>query len=205
MASWTMDTNTTALASNTLGDLARASGRYEETAQLYQGSLALVGEEGPQGWRALYLHNLGHATSHLTDEQQARALFAEALARYQDVGDRRGVLECVAGLAGLVADRDPERTARLVGGATAIADAMGTRLSQLNRTGYVNSLATAHRRLGDAAFEAAWEQGRSLTLELAIAEAMEECRGCRSQLPPAKAGSLQLAPTLPPPRPRLAD
>lgn len=175
------DSEHLSLASNTLGDLARASGQYEEAAQRYQESLALIGEEGPQGWRALYLHNLGHATSHLGDKQQARALFAEALVRYQDVGDRRGVLECVASLAGLLADTDPERTARLVGAATALADAMGTRPSQLNRTDYDNTLATAHHRLGDEAFEVAWRHGRSLTLELAVADALEDYRGCRSE------------------------
>lgn len=164
-----------ALTSNTLGDLARASGQYEEATRLYQESLDLIGQEGPQGWRALYLHNLGHAKGHLGDERQARALFAEALSRYRDIGDRRGVLECVAGLASLIADRDPERTARLLGAATAVADAMGTRLSQLNRTDYDNSLATARRRLGDEAFEAAWRQGRSLSQELAITYALEEC------------------------------
>jgi hypothetical protein len=37
-----------------------------------------------------------------------------------------------------------------------------------------HNLATTRSRLGDEAFAAAWAQGRSLTLEQAVAEALEE-------------------------------
>jgi tetratricopeptide (TPR) repeat protein len=160
------------LASNSLGDLARSRGEFAEAAAYYQESLKLAEDSATRLMKAVYRHNLGHAMHGLGDRAAARDLFAEALALFQELGDRRGMAECVAGLAGLIAESEPERTARLFGAASAIVDAMGSRLNKANWGDYDYTLAIARARLGNDVFDAAWRQGRSLTLEQAIAEAM---------------------------------
>jgi predicted ATPase/DNA-binding XRE family transcriptional regulator len=162
------------LASNSLGDLARSRGRFAEAAAYYRESLGLAEGAATRQMRAVYRHNLGHATHRLGDRDQARTLFAEALSRFRELGDRRGMAECVAGLAGLVAESEPERTARVFAATSTIAADMGSRLNPSNQADYDYALAIARARLGDRAFDAAWAEGRSMTLEQAIAEAVRE-------------------------------
>ena len=72
----------------------------------------------------------------------------------------------------LVAATQPRRATRLLGAAAAAVEATGPRVHPANQADHERSLATARRLLGDAAFDAAWAQGRSLTLEQAVAEAL---------------------------------
>jgi len=157
------------LASNSLGDLARSRGRFTEAAAYYRESLALSEESATRQMQAVYRHNLGHAAHRLGDRDGARTLFAEALTLFRELGDQRGMAECVAGLAGLLADLEPERTVRLYAATSAIASAMGSRLNPSNQGDYDYALAIARARLGNQAFDAAWAEGRSMTLEQAIA------------------------------------
>ena len=162
------------LAANCLGDLARSRGDYAEAAAYYRECLDLIGEAGPPRWRADYLCNLAHAAHHVGDGRAARALFAEALALCRELNDRAGAAECVAGLACLVAETQPQRSARLVSAAEAAVEAMESHLSPSSQADREQALATARSRLGDDAFGAAWRQGRSLVLEQAVAEALAE-------------------------------
>jgi predicted ATPase/DNA-binding XRE family transcriptional regulator len=157
-----------------LGDLARSRGRYAEAAAHYRESLELIGEAGSPGWRGDCLHSLGHVTHRQGHGRQARAHFAEALLLCRELGDRRGVAESLAGLACLVAETRPLRTARLFGSIAVAVEAMGSRLNRSHQADHEHSLATARNRVGDAAFDAAWERGRSLTLEQAVSEALED-------------------------------
>jgi hypothetical protein len=49
---------------------------------------------------------------------------------------------------------------------------MGTPLPPSQRAGCEDALGAARGRLGDAAFAAAWADGRTLTIEQAVAEAI---------------------------------
>ncbi len=160
------------LAWSGLGDLARSRGRYAEAAAHYRESLDLIGDAGLPGWRAEYLVNLGHVTHCQGDDRGATELFTEALVLFQRLGDLRGMAECVAGLAVLIGETQPERAARLIGSATAAVEGIGTRLSPSNQDDHENSLARARDCLGDEVFEAAWAQGRTVTLEQSIACAL---------------------------------
>jgi non-specific serine/threonine protein kinase len=131
-----------------------------------------VGTTGSPAWRATALHNLGYVTYRQGDERQAAALLAEALVLCMELGDRRGMAECVASLGCVAARTRPERAARLLGAAMGTLDAAGPHLSRINRADYDHALAIARHRLGDGAFETAWRQGRVLTLEQAAMQAL---------------------------------
>jgi hypothetical protein len=51
---------------------------------------------------------------------------------------------------------------------------MGSDLMRANQDDYEQAVAAARSRLGDDAFASAWRHGRSLTLEQAVAEALED-------------------------------
>jgi len=169
------------LVANSLGDLARSRGRFAEAATHYRESLELLGPAGLAGWRAATLHNLGHATHRLGDARAARDLFAEALVLCRELGDRRGVAECVAGLACALAATQPERTGRLLGAAMASIDAAGPHLSRSSAGDYAHAQGIARRQLGDAAYDEAWRQGWALSLEQAAALALEDTDAVRDE------------------------
>jgi hypothetical protein len=66
------------------------------------------------------------------------------------------------------------RAVRLWGAAAALRDAIGTPHPPASRDRYLQAVATVRAALGETAFAAAWEHGRSLSLSQAVAEALDE-------------------------------
>jgi non-specific serine/threonine protein kinase len=82
---------------------------------------------------------------------------------------------CLLGLAALAAQEGgPERAARLWGAAAALREAHGLHLPALLRARSEGYAAAARAQVGEAAFAAAWAAGRAMTLEQAVADALEE-------------------------------
>ena len=102
------------------------------------------------------------------DEAEARSLFLDALGRYRDLGDIRGMAECVAGLAGVIAVADPTRGVELFGAALAAIEGVGSHPNPSNEADYDHLLAWARERLGDEPVADALARGRTFTLEHAI-------------------------------------
>jgi hypothetical protein len=120
------------------------------------------------------LHNLGYVSLHQQDAVRAAELFAESLSLFRDAGDRRGLAECLAGLAGVAAVAvQPVRAAQLFGASEALLEAIGARLSASNLDDYERNLTHARKSLDAPAFAAAWSAGRAMSLEQAIASALE--------------------------------
>jgi tetratricopeptide (TPR) repeat protein len=164
---------------NTLGEAARFAGDYAEAARHYQQSLTLFRELGTAGDIARALHNLGYVARAQGDGAGAEALFAESLRLFQQRGSRRGVAECLAGLAGLFDQhgqqvREARRAARLLGAVAAQFDAIGAAMWPADRREHARTEETLRAALGQAAFVAAFAEGRALTIEQAIAEALAQ-------------------------------
>jgi hypothetical protein len=89
--------------------------------------------------------------------------------------ERLVIASTLSALAGLEEGAPtPERAARLMGAAQALIDASGQMLPYDERIEYEQSLASARARLADeVAWQAAWQEGRAMTLEQAIAYALE--------------------------------
>jgi hypothetical protein len=97
----------------------------------------------------------------------------EALNVYRDRGERRGMAECVAGIAVLEAAADPGRAARLLTAALTAAESMGSRLSSSNQREYDEALASIRTRLDQASLEEARQAGQAMTLDDAVALATQ--------------------------------
>ncbi len=65
-----------------------------------------------------------------------------------------------------------EQAARLFGAAAALRDAIGAPLPPSDQTDVDRGVAAARGAMGDEAFQAAWEQGRSMSLDQAVEEAL---------------------------------
>jgi hypothetical protein len=68
----------------------------------------------------------------------------------------------------------PERPVRLHAAAQALRDAIGKPVAPSRRAEHQRELAAARAALGKQAFAAAWAEGRAMTLEQAVAYALDE-------------------------------
>jgi tetratricopeptide (TPR) repeat protein len=174
---------------NSLGDLARLEGEYTRAAQLYGESLALFRETNAKGDILATLHNLGHVALAQGDHKRARTLFEESLALHRDVGNKLGIAEGLAGLAGVDAlesqvpaapveegaheqSSKALRAARLFGAADVLRGAKGAPVWPAERADYDRNIAIARAQLDEQTWQKAWQEGRTMTMEEAIKHAL---------------------------------
>lgn len=143
----------TSLVLNSMGDMARAQGDMATARNRFEQSLAVALEFDSKSQQAIVRHNLGHTLHQLGSVPEARESFRQALTLFREMGDTRGVAECVAGLACLLASVHPERAARWFATARATAVAIGTELSPSNTPQYDAALATIRVALSESALE----------------------------------------------------
>jgi predicted ATPase/DNA-binding CsgD family transcriptional regulator len=164
-----------AAATNLLGSVAFALGDWETAMARY--------EEAMAGWQAL--DDPGHVLSALSSialTALASRRYDSARVAYRDtfdlataVGDRWGVVRAMAGFGALAAVRgDGERGARLLAAADAWSGASGALLRPAVQTLFDRITADVHAALGESAFALAWETGRLLSLDDALAETRAE-------------------------------
>jgi predicted ATPase/DNA-binding CsgD family transcriptional regulator len=157
---------------NGLGDVARARGQYERAAELYQESVALHDGLGTEPAPTLR-HNLAYTAMHRGDLVLAAALFSESLHLYRAYDERRGVAECVIGLAGVAAHiGDRARAAQLLGAAEAMFESLGAELSPSNRADFSRIVAVVRDGWTSSQFSARWTAGHLLGAEKAVEEAL---------------------------------
>ena len=97
----------------------------------------------------------------------------EGLRLSHEAGFRKTVFECLRGLGGVCSGfKLDDRAVRLFGAAEALREAIGLLSAPQERADYDARLAATRSRLGVVAFEAAWAEGRAMTLEQAIEYAL---------------------------------
>ena len=164
-----------AMSLNNLGLVAYSQGDYAAARALGEESLAIKRELGDKLGIAGSLHSLGNVALSRGDYAAARALQEESLTIKRELGNKQGVaysLEAFASLA--VAVGQPERAAWLWGGAEALREAIHFPLRPTDREEYDRNVTAARTALGEEAFATAWEEGRAMSMEQAIAYALEE-------------------------------
>jgi len=143
------------------GDYARAR---ESAQEIYE----LARDENREEDLIWALGTLGEIERRAGNLERARELFAEALSLSVESGDRPRIAEALGGVAALACDMgDPLRAARLWGAAEAINEEMGMAIWDLPE--HERCLAAARQKLGAESFRAAWEEGRSMRAEKAVA------------------------------------
>ncbi len=135
--------------------------------------LALFRELDHWGGVAQTLLDLGHAARTQGDNDRAIAIYQESLPWCQKDGSLRDIAYCLTGLAWVAGlQKQPEQAARLFGAAAEIRERVGLRIPPLLLASYQDDVAAIRTHLDDDTFAAAWAAGRTLTMEGAIAEAL---------------------------------
>jgi DNA-binding SARP family transcriptional activator len=124
---------------------------------------------------SLPLRHLGYVVLGQGDDARAALIIRESLALCRDLGEKWFTSMCLEDLAGIACRQgDCERAVRLLGAAEALREAIGAALRPLYRDGYERTVAMARAGLDAPAFAAAWAAGRAMTLDQAVAYALEE-------------------------------
>ena len=155
-----------------LGEVARSKGDYERAEFLTQRAMKLYDEIGEARGRSHLLHNLAYIRLHQDRAAEARDLFRESLFHARDLKSPRDVIMAIAGLAAASKGAPPGRVARLIGAVEGLLDDAGVRLEPAEHTEFEETTAFARAQLGDRAFAAARDGGRTMTSDDAAAEAL---------------------------------
>ncbi len=126
---------------------------------------------------------LGFTCYEQGDLTRADALLREGLAGHQAVGDRAFIVYSLMDLAAVrAAQGQAAQAARLLGAMAALRDALAAPLSPISERTHARIEAATRDRLGEAEFTAAWNEGRALPFDAAVALALAEA-------PPAPVGT----------------
>ena len=158
-----------------LGLVTYQQGDYAQAEVVFKESLALYREIGNKQGIAYPLMHLGEMALNQGDYAQARALLKESLEIGREIGDKKGIAYSLNYLATLAAEQGhSERAAGLWASADALREAIGSPLSPNEKEEGDRKVAAARTSLGEQAFSTAWKKGRAMTIEQAIAYALEE-------------------------------
>jgi tetratricopeptide (TPR) repeat protein len=158
-----------------LGDALQGQGELLGAEGSYAESLALFRELGHSWGTARVLIRLGEMARRQGSTERARASFTESLTLSAQLADKAWVAANLEGLARLAHGQGGwERVARLFGAAAALRERIGAPLSSEEAASDGEMIATAHTRLGELLFIAAWQAGQRLSLEQAVQEALEQ-------------------------------
>jgi non-specific serine/threonine protein kinase len=157
-----------------LGVAARHAGDASTARELLDESLAIFRELGDREGMAKAMSNLGQVAAAQGDYPAARSLQQEGLAIYRELSDRSGIAGLIEGLAGTAfALGEPVRAACLWGAMERLREDIAAPMAPSERPHYDRIVADARAAIDDAAaFDLAWQRGRAMTLDQAIAYAL---------------------------------
>jgi predicted ATPase/DNA-binding SARP family transcriptional activator len=169
----------TAHVLNALGAFARFQDDYQRAGKFYEENVRMLRELHSRVALAAPTFNLAWASLHGGDYREAKALFEESLELWREDGHKQGMTDCLAGFGGVLAKiAKPAQAAQLFGAVEALYEGIG-RLDPSDQEEFDHYVAAVRAQLAEAAFTKAWSKGREMTLEQAIAFALEESKQWR--------------------------
>jgi tetratricopeptide (TPR) repeat protein len=178
------------------GLVARSQQRYDQAQALFTESVVYARQAGNNYHLARGLCHLGRTAFLQGDYAQAETLLRGSLTVSIQLGMETGLhagdpLEGLAALAGV--QGKPERAARLFGaGAQRRVESGNLRYAPHQRD-YERDVAMVRDQLDPATFAAAWAGGQAMTVEQAIAYALETPDAPEAQLSPPNAHAQPVA------------
>jgi predicted ATPase/DNA-binding CsgD family transcriptional regulator len=164
-----------AQALNILGEIARFNGADGHARRAYEECLAVSQQTGERRRIVFMFENLAFLAMHEDNVERAKSLGCQGLALARDMGARLEMakaLSLVAGALGRLGQ--PRQAIRLLGASERALEHMGA-FNQLNDKSELDVMSSAVRaQVEAAAFEEALAEGRALTLEQAVIQALDE-------------------------------
>jgi predicted ATPase len=161
-----------------LGRVAHRQGNDEQATALYHEGLALLHDLKYRYGIAQVLTDLGDVACALDKREEAMTRYQESLAGWQEIGAAYyayNVYKTLQGMAGAAGMQGQAKwAARLFGAVEHLREVSGTPIALIDRAGYEHLVDATRVQLDEATFAAAWAEGRAMSLDQAIAEALGE-------------------------------
>jgi tetratricopeptide (TPR) repeat protein len=156
-----------------LGDIAANRGDLAEAKTMGEEALAIWRDRGDAWGVSWGLIQLGTVARAEGDEARAIALYRQSLDSNAQLGDKDIIARATSRLADVACNRGRfALAARLYGVVTELREAIGAPLAPADRARYQLAVAAARAGLDEATFSAAWEAGRAVPTEQALAVAL---------------------------------
>jgi tetratricopeptide (TPR) repeat protein len=166
--------------SNALGDVACRQGDFETATVLHQEGLAISQGRDNKPGIAWAQFRLGIVAQKQGDYPKARALHAQSLALWQELGHHHDIPRGLEQLAAVAeAEGQSLKAARILGAISALREAGDFAAPPAERAEHDQRAAALRAALGEAAFAAAWAEGRAMSLQQAIEYALAQEGGDR--------------------------
>jgi len=166
-----------ALSLVNLGELAWRSGDLDMAERHYRESLSICEEAGATDKQVLggILNNLGEVERCRGNFEKAAGLYRQGLILWHEIGDRMRVTLPISGLGGVAAGQGhPRRAARLLCASEAIRSSLDFQLDEVNQAEHDRMVVAAQGQLTRSDWAAACAEGRSMSLEEAVAYALDD-------------------------------
>jgi tetratricopeptide (TPR) repeat protein len=159
-----------AMTRNILAFQTLEAGDYDEAQKLYQECYTLNEQEGLRGFQNVARSGLAEIARLKGDYPRAMHLFQESIAFHLVSGNRGGIarcLECLAFIA--IAQGQTPQAATLFGAAERIREASQSNMIPQEQKEYETKVAKLRTLLEQGDLQSAWNDGRALDLDRAVA------------------------------------
>ncbi len=156
-------------ALNRLGKLAEREGDYAAARRWFDAALGLSRTLDIPLFAGMMLTNLGHVARLVGDDMEALTLHREGMRLTWEHGWQRSILDSLEAIADLTAGQwEAARTVSTISAAHGLRGRLGMPYAGSDAP----FLAAAKAQLGEVAFADAWMEGRSMSTEQAVADAL---------------------------------
>jgi len=157
------------------GQMAMISGEYDQAHIYLQEGLEIIEELGSRLSSLFARTQLAYLALREGNLTEARDIFTETAREFFNDKNEIGVVFNLEGIAGLwVAIGKPEIAAQLIGWADATREKISDRRPRLEQADVDKIIAACLAKMGEVAFSDAYDEGQKMTLDEAVAYALEE-------------------------------
>ena len=158
-----------------LGDIYRVRNEGAHAQEVYTEGIKLLRETNNSNVLAYALRRFGYLELKERDYTRANVLFSESLTRNQDLGHQVGVIAAITGLAELASEIGKlSRAAQLYGIVEGQLAALSLPLYITDQVEFNRGISALHARLDQKTYTIFWTKGKLMSLDEAIAFALEE-------------------------------
>jgi class 3 adenylate cyclase/tetratricopeptide (TPR) repeat protein len=172
-----------AIGLSNLGYTAANRGDFAAAQQPYAESLVIYRKTGNKPGIAMSLENLGFAEIEQGDYVTAQTHYAESLQLAYEIGNKFHIVYSLLGLgsAGIKVWTSPtvnvlraQTAVQLIAVADSLLKSMNMTLERLERNQFEHMVGTARAAIGEDTFERAWAEGQTMSMDAAVALALNK-------------------------------